>query len=134
MTPQHAQFFIDQMKKLNEFGQEIWIDPTHIATTSFRENTVYKIGEVSWNESETEQHDWHVAIVMVEIFLHRMVPQIDRFNGIFKIDDWGFWFGDGLRSIEDFQERQYLIPRDSIAQVVLHQRTEDINLIDKPIQ
>jgi hypothetical protein len=96
--------------KLRNVTAGTWIDKKHIATDCFREAALVKLN-----------HDPSVTINSVELFLSEELPEIDKFEGIFEVDQQGIWYYDGDGHINDPIWRQRLIPWQYIKGITIHQ-------------
>lgn len=91
-----------------------WADKRHIATSSFRKGVLLKLSR-----------DQHIhtdgSIALVEIFLKEDLPEIDKFEGIFDVDELGIWYYDGDGNINESIWRQRVIPWQYVTGITLHQ-------------
>ena len=84
---------------------------THISTDTLRAGVAKQL-------SRDPQVD---VIDSVELHLDRVLPDIDKFAGIFAVDDIGVWWYDGDGHIDDPIWRQRVIPWRFIIGITIHQ-------------
>jgi len=129
MTETEARGYIRQLtsnhRGFDAQGEPVeWIDECHIATDSFRWPAIQKLSrETISNPGETLREGAHPGISLVEIYLTEPLPDMNRFRGIFAVDDLGIWFGDQDATIMYHVAQQRVIPWRYIKGLVLHQRT-----------
>lgn len=101
-----------------------WQDQTRVATDSFRFQAIQKLSrETIYDPAETVMQGVHPGIAVVEIYLTEPLPGIERFYGIFAVDDYGIWYSDSDQNIQGPVWQQRVIPWRYVKTLVLHQRS-----------
>ena len=116
MDVEEARQIVSEMRD-QETG--CWLDPCSIATCTLR-------GGVAAQLNRDREMSENPLIALVELHLSEEseeLPDIDRFEGIFHVDDLGIWFYDGDGSVDDPVWRQRLIPWRYIKTLTLHQES-----------
>jgi len=110
MDSREAGEFIRELRR----DSREWISSRHIATNTFRSGVIRDL-------SRDQQLFEDGSIALAEIFLCADLPEIGRFQGIFKVDLVGIWYCDGDGHIDDTVWRQRLIPWRFVMGITLHQ-------------
>ncbi len=105
-----------EVKEMRDPETRAWLDPCSIATDTLRKGVADQL-------NRDEEVSESPLFALVELQLTEKLPDIDSFEGIFRVDDQGIWYYDGDGSIDDPIWRQRLIPWRYIKALTLHQES-----------
>lgn len=102
------------IKAIRNPDGKTWKNKRHIATDKWRDGMIPKLSRDPNLKDDS-------SLNLIEVFLTTELPNIDKFAGIYQVDELGLWYYDGEGRIDDPVKRQRLIPWHCILSLTLYE-------------